>query len=496
MSTSTRPKKSHPPAARARPPQTPILLIPIVRVSARGKRKGDSFISPELQLEGMREWVERNPKYELAEHLLIEEMDVSGATPLAQRRGLARAIDLVEEGGGVGGVIGVRLDRLARDPEVWAEMRRRVRTAGGVVVAAHHGGVRGDLPEEELTDDVGQAFAKYEVSRARHVYRIARERAVARGVAPFTAPAGYDKIEGDEDARGPKGKLVPNGDAPAIRAAFEARADGQSINEVARLLDERGVRSRAGRPRYSDGWSRPGTARLLRNRAYLGELAAGPFVNPSAHDAIVDEALFLSAQRPGTRLGGRESRYGFWLSKVTRCAACGGALVGSHVKPRPGAKFPIYRCTTKGCPEPATISAKKLEPFVEELLRAHTPDVEEQSNQGDDEGETLETQRLDAQRELDAWRKLPVADLDLGFYAEGMRERRERLDSVLEKIGRRQAEQRQPRRALTVDLWEDWAMLPVEEKRAVARDALDRVEVRKGALKVPLVQRIFVSFVE
>lgn len=466
-------------------------LVGIVRVSSTRRRTGDSFISPQLQVEGMREWVEHHPDYRLPDELVLEEYDVSGARPLAQRPGLSRALELIEDGA-ADGVIGVRLDRIARSPEVWGELQRRVRAAGGVIVAAHHGGIRGDLPEEELIDDVSQSFAKYEVSRARRVFQLARGRAVERGVAVSTEPAGYDKISKDGDARGPKGRLVPNEDAAAVRDAFRMRAAGRSYIEVARFLDERNVRTRSRRARHSDCWSRNGATRLLANRTYLGELHAGGFVNAHAHEPIVDESTFLAAQRPSPSYNGRESRHAFWLSKVTRCAGCGGALVGAHVKPR-GVSYPIYRCTTAGCSAPATISARRLEPFVEECLLDRAGTIHEEDSQPlDDPRESLEVERHAAQRELDAWRRLPVADLDPAFYSDGLRERRERLDTVLEAIAH--LDGAAPVAALSASLPDDWPTMTAEERRTIARAALARVEVQKGVRSVPIDERITITF--
>ena len=153
-------------------------------------------------------------------------------------------------------------------------------------------------------------------------------------------------------------------------------------------------------------------------------------MNPHAHEPIVDESIFLAAQRPAPNLNGRESRHGFWLSKVTRCAGCGGALVGSHVKPRKGAKFPFYRCVTRGCPEPASISAAKLEGYVKDELELVAGTLEEVDDRPLDDGLdelVLDEQRL--ARELEAWRRLPIADLDPAFYAEGLRERLEPLEA-------------------------------------------------------------------
>src|SRR4029450_2484800 len=72
-------------------------LVGIVRVSATKRRGGESFISPDLQLEGMHEWVAAHPDYELPDEYVLEEYDVSGARPLAQRPGLSRAVEMVED---------------------------------------------------------------------------------------------------------------------------------------------------------------------------------------------------------------------------------------------------------------------------------------------------------------------------------------------------------------------------------------------------------------
>src|SRR3954454_6936188 len=97
------------PSARPRKPRK---LAAVVRVSRVGKRKGENFISPRLQLDGMHEWVEQQQGEDvLPPELIFEELDVSGGRPLAQRPGLSRALELVEAGE-VEGIIGIRLDRI------------------------------------------------------------------------------------------------------------------------------------------------------------------------------------------------------------------------------------------------------------------------------------------------------------------------------------------------------------------------------------------------
>ncbi len=483
---------------------TALSLVGIVRVSAVRGRGGDSFISTELQLSGIRAWVEAHPDYVLPDHLISEELDVSGARPLERMPALRRAVELVEAGDAAG-IIGVRLNRLARSPEVYGEIKRRVLAAGGVVVAVDEGGIRDDEPETELADDMSQSFGKYEVGRARKVFRIARSRAASRGVATFAAPAGYDRIDQDDDTAGPRGGLKPNRDAAAISEAFRMRAAGSSYTDIAAFLTARGVRPRKGRPGvYTNGWSRSGVTHLLRNRVYLGELSGGETVNAQAHEPIVDVATFTAAQRSQGARPSRESRHGFWLTRVTRCASCDAAMVGvmAHPHGRDKPAHGIYRCQTTGCSERPSIGANRLEAHVEQHLLGWLRDagarveasvaITPSSELGE-----LEVRREQLEREVEAWRRMPVADLDPVFYSDGLRERLRPLEDTLARIGEiRASAGTRAKGLITAALPDDWNQLDADARRVVAREALARVVVLRGGASVPLDERISVVFAE
>jgi DNA invertase Pin-like site-specific DNA recombinase len=477
-------------------------LVAIVRVSAPRGRGGDSFISTELQLDGIRSWVDTHDEYRLPDDLVFEELDVSGARPLARRPSLRRAVELVESGEAAG-IIGVRLNRIARSPEVYGEVKRRVLAGGGVVIGVDEGGVRTDEPEVDLQDDVTQSFAKYEVGRARKVFQLARARAVRRGVATFPAPAGYDRLAVQDDPRGPVGRLVPNEDAPMISEAFRMRAAGDSVNAIAEALTRARVQARPGKKgSFTTGWSRSGVAHLLRNRVYLGELSADHVVNPNAHEPLIDAAMFHAAQRPVKARPVRESRHPFLLTKVTRCAGCGAAMVGvmAHPHGREKPAHALYRCQTRGCPAHASIGARKLEAYVENRLLAYLStmpvdaaiDVNDQS-----ELAVLEARRDELQREVDAWRSMPVADIDPAFYAQGLSDRLAPLDETLTEIGRLRASQnRQPGHVLTATVPDDWQDLDLPERREIVRAAIESVTVLKAAATVALEQRVRVALAD
>jgi DNA invertase Pin-like site-specific DNA recombinase len=69
--------------------------VGVVRVSRVGDRDGEGFVSPAEQRERIAAASKRDG---LAIAEVLEELDVSGGAPLAQRPGLRRAVEMVESG--------------------------------------------------------------------------------------------------------------------------------------------------------------------------------------------------------------------------------------------------------------------------------------------------------------------------------------------------------------------------------------------------------------
>jgi hypothetical protein len=139
--------------------------------------------------------------------------------------------------------------------------------------------------------------------------------------------------------------LKKNADAPKVRAAFEARAEGKSWKTVVGIL---GVKSQGN------------AAAILANRCYLGEARSGDFVKEKAHPPIVSEEVFRRAQRKQTvRSDTATRREGALLALVCRCQTCGHALTydASAVKP-------IYRCKYLLCSRRAAVQAASIEGYV------------------------------------------------------------------------------------------------------------------------------------
>lgn len=105
-----------------------------------------------------------------------------------------------------------------------------------------------------------------------------------QGRWPFRPPLGYELREG---------RLVPDGTAPIIRAAFDRCSTGDySIVEVYRWSVDQGLRTRRGtRP------SLQSFSYMMRNRLYAGQIRAMGVEIVGNFDALVPESVFESVQQ-------------------------------------------------------------------------------------------------------------------------------------------------------------------------------------------------------
>ena len=379
----------------------------------------EHLISPELQagrieaFARMRGWtVEMFPP----------ELDVSGGR--AQRPVLEEIIGRIERGE-LDGVIVSQIDRLSRMEMTTAlTVIERIEEAGGQVVAVAEN-VDPTTPEGRMARNVFLSMAAME--RERHATQLAaaKERAVRLGIWPTSrVPFGYSK---GEDRR-----LHPNRDARRVRRGFEARAAGASWKEVGRILD-----ADVG----------PSTiAKIIQNRVYLGEITVGEWHNPTAHEPIVDRALFESAQleRPPIK---RATDSGVLLRGLVRCAHCQRTMT-----PTPTS----YRCHGRaGCDVQARIRVDVLDPIAERLLLVEAGGGEAEAVETDDSLADLER----AEAELRAFQSATEAAGDVEMFAEGLRQRAEAVREARSKVSAK-------RSALpNVNVAGIWPELEIDERR-------------------------------
>jgi len=289
------------------------------------------------------------------------EHRVSGAKDWRKRE-IGRAIADVKSGRADGIVVAyqdrITRERLLAGAEIWEAME----AAGAVFVACD--GVDSRQEGSELMFAIKAAVAREQW----RIYKKRSDDGRGRSVTDrhihggSRTPVGYLR---DDDRR----LVVDPATAPHVLECFRMRVRGESWVALSRYLEANGVRtSVGGRNGGGSKWADTGLSAMIRNRVYLGEARSGGFVQEGAHEAIVDETMFRAANLQRTErpvsLAGREPAL---LAGVLYCSGCSRRLTRDY---RSGNKaHPIYRCKgNPGCDRRVTVSAAKIEPFVEALI--------------------------------------------------------------------------------------------------------------------------------
>jgi DNA invertase Pin-like site-specific DNA recombinase len=429
--------------------------IGIVRVSQVNGREGDSFASPDEQRDRIRAACERDGLDLLN---VIDELDVSGGTPLAQRVGLRQAVEAVEAGD-ADVIVAAYFDRLVRSLRVQDELVSRVEAAGGSVLALDTGEITNGSAGQWLSGTMLGAVAEYARRTAAERSGEAQARAVERGVLPWpNIPPGY--------RRGDDGVLVADPEtAPIVAHAFRMRASGETVAAVRAFLAGHGVQR-----------SYHGVGSLLASRVMLGEIHFGNLVNLGAHEPIVEADVWRAVQRVKVSRG-RRAKSDRLLARldVLRCSGCGGRMVVG-TQTQNGRSYPFYRCghVREDCDRRVTISAEVVEAVVVEAVCAAIDDAEGRASV-----------EHNVQRALQALERAQ-ADLDSAFRAfegfEGETVARERLILLrtVRDDAQKQVDQLGGERPAVTVTASDWDRLSLVERRALIRAVVERVTVGPG----------------
>jgi Recombinase zinc beta ribbon domain/Recombinase len=294
----------------------------------------------------------------------------------------------------------------------------------------------------------------------------ARVFAARSGVHMAKPLTGYD--------RGPDGRLVPNGDAHAVAEAFRHRGTGANWTELARFLNEEGVRPYS---RKNGGqWTASSVRAMLRNRGYLGEISVDDVVNPDTHPPLVTLAEFEAAQASrGTPI--IRSSEPSLLAGLVRCGSCRHVMKRKRLR----AGELVYRCgkhhSSGTCPT-ATVYASVVEPYVERLLLSEAASRSYRPERATTAIEQAEREVADAEAELRAWATDPdILRLRRDFYVEGLQAREHRLKEA-------EARRRQlfADSATVLPSWAElrslWPSFTTAEKRRVLGSVFDAIVVR------------------
>jgi site-specific DNA recombinase len=447
-----------------------------IRVSRRGGREGESFISPDVQRQRIAKWADAND-VEIVQWW--EEIDQSGARlerPMFQEA-LARC-----ERGETGGIVVAKLDRFARSAVDALESIRRLNTAGARLVSVEDG-FDGSTPMGRFAIGILTMIAELELERIKESWATAITRAVDRGIhISSRPPTGYVR---DSDKR----LVAVEPAASAIKEVFRRRALGASWAELADYLEAQGVET----PRGNAHWSKTGVSGLIKNPAYLGQARSGSIVKENAHEALVTRAEFDAAQ--SVRKSLLKPRDGSlaeqaMLGGLARCAGCGHTLkITGNTDKKSGERYPVYYCTgryaTGLCPSRAAVRASLIDSYVEvRVLDALRKETGLLAQPVDASAALDEAARAvaEAEHELDLFVTNPKLLTTIGEerFLVGVEARQRVLDAARITLAELRKQSTLADEFADGDLLEAWPTLTVQEKRRLLHGLLDRVIVSRA----------------
>jgi len=387
-------------------------------------------------------------------------MDVSGGTPLERRPGLRRAVELVEAQK-ADAIVVAYLDRLVRSVAVQLELVERVERAGGTILTLDLGALTNGNATQRLSATMLGAVNAYQRELVAERTHEAKERAVARGVAPFPKiPFWLRRGHGERLEHHPEL-------APIAAEAIRLRAEGATVKQVRAFLAQHGIRL-----------SFHGIQSFLTSRLLLGELHFGKFSNLEAFPHLIDVETFNRLQR--MRLPrGRRPKSERLLARlgVLRCETCGARMVVGTTRQQ-GKTYSFYRCSPLGdCPRRVTVGADLVEDAVEQEVRRLLAGMKGRASAA--------TGAKEAARELDR-RQAELDFVTRTLVGSGLQtevaaiERLTELREARDEAALRVEELATFDTFLVLEADRDWCLLNLDERRTLIRAVLESVSVAPG----------------
>jgi DNA invertase Pin-like site-specific DNA recombinase len=416
-------------------------------------------------------------------HLTVNSFDDADAAGLVERstsgnkawrtRSLGMAIAACQDGR-ASGVIVYDQSRLSREDllgtaEVWDALDK----ASADLIEAATGGSKVKRMEYVIKAEMNRQ--QWELARDRSAQ--ARSNAIARGVHIGTTPLGYRRV-----GRGNPLEVDPD-TAPAVQAAWQARANGASWSQISRDLGKA-----VGRP-----CSMKATEQMCRSRTYLGEVRSGPFVKAGAHPPLVSLAVFEKVQANRVTAGPRQRRKPGLLTGVIRCGNCGHRMTQDW-NTRGPVRADFYRCPDlANCGHRAGVMHKIVEPVVVDQVVDAYLGVFGKTATPEDRTPELEAAVNEAEAELTAY--LTAVSATTPGFAEGVKVREAVLIEAREALAGYSPTSAAPPKAVLVELKE----LAAENDEA-ARDMLrgliqrvvESVDVKPG--RMPVAEKVSIRW--
>lgn len=251
------------------------------------------------------------------EHIFIDD-GVSGAK---ENRPALNRLNRAIQNGSITTVIVYRLDRLARSPYVAYKLVERDWHKRASLISVTESHINTTTTEGQLGFGIATIFAAHERNTIRDRTMSGKRRRAAEGKNPGLRPHyGVQIID--------KTFAVVEEEAITVRRIYNDYLKGRTDGQVARALNDAGIRTKAGGP-----WHTSAVQRILTNPAYKGTLVYRDITCEDAFPVIIDPHTWERAQairsekaKVHPRRLATESPY--ILSGRLTCARCGRPMNG------------------------------------------------------------------------------------------------------------------------------------------------------------------------
>lgn len=257
-----------------------------------------------------------------------------------------------------------KLDRFSRNRVDSATYRAILKRNGVRVVSAKENISEG--PEGIILEAMLEGMAEYySAELSVKVKRGQKENALKCKANGGIIPFGY-KVNTDRFYE------IDPMTAPIVLEIFERYADGETVAEIGKSLDDRGVFINT-KYKYTNKSS---FHNLLKNRRYIGEYRYGDIVAPDGMPAIVPQEVFDRVQvrmaknrhKPAAMKADKE----YILTTKLFCGKCGVMMVGVGGTSKTGKVHHYYKCGNliyrKSC-DKKTVKKAWIERIVVALTR-------------------------------------------------------------------------------------------------------------------------------
>lgn len=232
-------------------------------------------------------------------------------------------------------VLVYQLDRFARNRYDSATYKAKLKKNGVRVLSA----------KENITDDASGILIEGVLESMAEYYSAELSQKIKRGISISASkckyfgggvPLGY-KIDSD------KNYVIDEETAPIVRKMFQMLANGYNYADIARYLNERGIKTSRGAQ-----WNKNSFQSVFSNRRYLGKYIFQGNEIDGGIPQLIDEELFEEVQRVLARYAAAPARgkakVEYILSEKLICGKCGNKMTGVSGTSKNGNKHNYYKC--------------------------------------------------------------------------------------------------------------------------------------------------------